>query len=50
MTNLLCFAFMLRNAGIDDQRLVEHLSEATAGSLTGESTPQPRSDWYSGND
>ena len=36
MTNLLCFGFMLRNAGIDDQRLVEHLSEATAGSLTGE--------------
>ena len=36
MTNLLCFAFMLRNAGIDDQRLIEHLSEATAGSLTGE--------------
>jgi hypothetical protein len=36
MTNLLCFAFMLRNAGIDDQRLVEHLSEATAGGLTGE--------------
>lgn len=35
MTNLLCFAFMLRNAGINDQRLVEHLSEATAGSLTG---------------
>ncbi|WVR07878.1 hypothetical protein IAU60_004921 [Kwoniella sp. DSM 27419] len=34
MTQLLCFAFMLRNAGIDDQRLVEHLSEATAGSLT----------------
>lgn len=26
---------MLRNAGIDDQHLVEHLSEATAGSLTG---------------
>lgn len=41
MTNLLCFAFMLRNAGINDQRLVEHLSEATAGSLTGigHSTP-----------
>ena len=35
MTNLLCFAFILRNAGIDDQRLIEHLSEATAGSLTG---------------
>lgn len=35
MTNLISFAFMLRNAGIDDQRLVEHLSEATAGSLTG---------------
>ncbi|RXK37481.1 hypothetical protein M231_05202 [Tremella mesenterica] len=35
MTNLLCFTFMLRNAGIDDQRLIEHLSEATAGSLTG---------------
>ena len=35
MTNLLAFAFMLRNAGIDDQRLIEHLSEATAGSLTG---------------
>ncbi|KAK4684890.1 hypothetical protein P7C73_g5274, partial [Tremellales sp. Uapishka_1] len=34
MTNLLCFAFMLRNAGIDDQGLVGHLSEATAGSLT----------------
>lgn len=41
MTNLLCFAFLLRNAGIDDQRLIEHLSEATAGSLTGvgHSTP-----------
>ncbi|ODO10337.1 hypothetical protein I350_02566, partial [Cryptococcus amylolentus CBS 6273] len=41
MTNLLCFAFMLRNAGIDDERLVEHLSEATAGGLTGlgHSTP-----------
>ena len=41
MTNLLSFAFMLRNAGLDDQRLVEHLSEATAGSLTGvgHSTP-----------
>lgn len=38
MTNLLCFAFMLRNAGLDDQRLIEHLSEATAGSLTGKST------------
>ena len=37
MTNLLAFAFMLRNAGIDDQQLVEHLSEATAGSLTGTS-------------
>ena len=35
MTNLLCFAFILRNAGIDDQLLVENLSEATAGSLTG---------------
>lgn len=35
MTQLLSFAFMLRNAGIDDQRLVEHLSEATAGGLTG---------------
>ncbi|WVO14941.1 hypothetical protein L204_102582 [Cryptococcus depauperatus] len=41
MINLLSFAFMLRNAGIDDQHLVEHLSEATAGSLTGvgHSTP-----------
>lgn len=41
MTNLLCFAFMLRNAGISDQHLIEHLSEATAGSLTGlgHSTP-----------
>jgi hypothetical protein len=36
MIKLLNFAFMLRNAGLDDQRLVEHLSEATAGSLTGE--------------
>jgi hypothetical protein len=36
MTKLLCFAFMLRNAGLDDQRLIEHLSEATAGSLTGQ--------------
>lgn len=35
MIRLLNFAFMLRNAGLDDQRLVEHLSEATAGSLTG---------------
>lgn len=35
MTNLLCFAFMLRNAGIPDEHLIEHLSEATAGSLTG---------------
>lgn len=35
MTNLLCFAFMLRNAGISDEHLIEHLSEATAGSLTG---------------
>ncbi|ORX37521.1 hypothetical protein BD324DRAFT_622237 [Kockovaella imperatae] len=35
MTLLLKFAFMLRNAGISDQRLVEHVSEATAGSLTG---------------
>jgi len=35
MTNLICFAFMLRNAGISDGGLVEHLSEATAGSLTG---------------
>ena len=41
MTNLLCFSFMLRNAGISDQHLIEHLSEATAGSLTGvgHSTP-----------
>lgn len=41
MTNLLCFAFMLRNAGISDEHLIEHLSEATAGSLTGlgHSTP-----------
>lgn len=41
MTKLLAFAFMLRNAGISDQRLIEHLSEATAGSLTGlgHSTP-----------
>lgn len=32
---------MLRNAGISDQHLIEHLSEATAGSLTGlgHSTP-----------
>lgn len=43
MTNLLCFAFMLRNAGLDDQRLIEHLSEATAGSLTGESRRIPLS-------
>ncbi|WVQ84854.1 hypothetical protein IAT38_007011 [Cryptococcus sp. DSM 104549] len=49
MTNLLCFAFMLRNAGIDDQRLVEHLSEATAGSLTGvgHSTPYEELSCYS---
>ncbi|WWC95600.1 hypothetical protein V866_002465 [Kwoniella sp. B9012] len=49
MTNLLCFAFMLRNAGIDDQRLVEHLSEATAGSLTGvgHSTPYEELSSYS---
>lgn len=49
MTNLLCFAFMLRNAGIDDQRLVEHLSEATAGSLTGvgHSTPYEELGCYS---
>lgn len=39
MTNLISFAFMLRNAGIDDQQLVEHLSEATAGSLTGQFFP-----------
>lgn len=41
MTNLLCFAFMLRNAGLSDEHLIEHLSEATAGSLTGlgHSTP-----------
>ncbi|WVQ95861.1 hypothetical protein IAU59_002960 [Kwoniella sp. CBS 9459] len=49
MTNLLCFTFMLRNAGIDDQRLVEHLSEATAGSLTGvgHSTPYEELSCYS---
>lgn len=49
MTNLLCFAFMLRNAGIDDQRLIEHLSEATAGSLTGvgHSTPYEELGCYS---
>ncbi|RSH93126.1 hypothetical protein EHS25_007479 [Saitozyma podzolica] len=49
MTNLLCFAFMLRNAGIDDQRLVEHLSEATAGSLTGvgHSSPYEEAACYS---
>lgn len=49
MTNLICFAFMLRNAGIDDQRLVEHLSEATAGSLTGvgHSTPYEELGCYS---
>lgn len=49
MTNLLCFAFMLRNAGIDDQRLIEHLSEATAGSLTGvgHSSPYEERDCYS---
>jgi hypothetical protein len=35
MTNLLTFAMLLRNAGIDDERLIEHLSEATAGGLTG---------------
>jgi hypothetical protein len=49
MTNLICFAFLLRNAGIDDQRLVEHLSEATAGSLTGvgHSTPYEELGCYS---
>ncbi|GMK56231.1 hypothetical protein CspeluHIS016_0300710 [Cutaneotrichosporon spelunceum] len=49
MTNLLCFAFMLRNAGIDDQSLIEHLSEATAGSLTGvgHSTPYEELGCYS---
>nr|XP_019009541.1 uncharacterized protein I206_06190 [Kwoniella pini CBS 10737]OCF48322.1 hypothetical protein I206_06190 [Kwoniella pini CBS 10737] len=49
MTNLLCFAFMLKNAGIDDQRLIEHLSEATAGSLTGvgHSTPYEELSCYS---
>ncbi|WVW87153.1 hypothetical protein I302_109210 [Kwoniella bestiolae CBS 10118] len=49
MTNLLCFAFMLKNAGIDDQRLIEHLSEATAGSLTGvgHSTPYEELSTYS---
>lgn len=48
MTNLLCFAFMLRNAGISDQHLIEHLSEATAGSLTGlgHSTPYEESASY----
>lgn len=44
MSNLLCFAFMLRNAGIDDQSLVEHLSEATAGSLTGVGHSSPYDD------
>ncbi|WRT69904.1 uncharacterized protein IL334_006895 [Kwoniella shivajii] len=49
MTKLLSFAFMLKNAGIDDQRLVEHLSEATAGSLTGigHSTPYEELSCYS---
>jgi hypothetical protein len=48
MTNLLCLAFMLRNAGISDQHLIEHLSEATAGSLTGlgHSTPYEESASY----
>ena len=44
MTHLLSFAFMLRNAGINDQRLVEHLSEATAGSLTGLGHSSPYED------
>ena len=35
MTKLITFALMLRNAGIDDEGLVGHLSEATAGGLTG---------------
>ena len=35
---------MLRNAGLDDQRLIEHLSEATAGSLTGVGHSAPYED------
>lgn len=37
MTSMLVFCMMLRNAGLDDQGLMTHLSEVTAGGLTGES-------------
>ncbi|KAJ9094470.1 hypothetical protein QFC21_006009 [Naganishia friedmannii] len=41
MINLIVFCLMLRNAGLDDQGLIGHLSEATAGAWrgAGHSTP-----------
>lgn len=35
MSNLLVLLFKIRNAGLHDSGLIAHLSEATAGSLTG---------------
>jgi hypothetical protein len=35
MINLIVFCLMLRNAGLDDQGLIGHLSEATAGAWRG---------------
>lgn len=44
MTSMLVFCMMLRNAGLDDQGLMTHLSEVTAGGLTGVGHSAPYED------
>lgn len=44
LTNLLVLCLMLRNAGIDDQGLLGHLSEATAGAWIGAGHTTPYED------
>jgi hypothetical protein len=44
MTSMLVFCMMLRNAGLDDQGLMSHLSEVTAGGLRGVGHTAPYED------
>lgn len=48
ITNLIVLLLRIRNAGLDDSGLITHLSEATAGSLSGvgHSTPYLYSGCY----
>ncbi|KAG8964145.1 hypothetical protein FRC03_002153 [Tulasnella sp. 419] len=48
LSNLIVFLLRIRNAGLDDSGLLNHLSEATAGSLSGvgHSTPYSNAGCY----